>query len=65
MQPDQTRKLRGHHHARELELVRLLVEGSAVEMLADAAYQGLGAQTGGRVVKPPHRKFKKDVPDWY
>ncbi|WP_420715594.1 transposase family protein [Streptomyces sp. SBT349] len=34
-------------------------------MLADAGYQGLGAQTGGRVITPPHRKFKKDAPDWY
>ena len=33
--------------------------------LADAGYQGLGAQTGGRVVTPPHRKFKKNAPDWY
>ncbi|MGA5194029.1 hypothetical protein [Streptomyces exfoliatus] len=32
---------------------------------ADAGYQGLGAQTGGRVVTPPHRKFKKNAPDWY
>ncbi|MER7181789.1 transposase, partial [Streptomyces hyaluromycini] len=23
------------------------------------------AQTGGRVVTPPHRKFKKNAPDWY
>ncbi|MFE5826470.1 hypothetical protein ACFQ7B_32550 [Streptomyces erythrochromogenes] len=37
--------------------------GSAVEILADAGYQGLGAQTGGRVVTPPHRKFKKDPPE--
>ncbi|WP_431045427.1 transposase family protein [Streptomyces sp. P1-3] len=35
------------------------------EILADAGYQGLGAQTGGRVVTPPHRKFKKNAPDWY
>ncbi|MFE3169446.1 transposase family protein [Streptomyces sp. NPDC059224] len=28
-------------------------------------YQGLGAQLGGRVVTPPHRKFKKNAPDWY
>ncbi|MFB6895666.1 transposase [Streptomyces hydrogenans] len=27
--------------------------------------RGLGAQTGGRVVRPPHRKFKKDALDWY
>ncbi|MDA5286551.1 transposase [Streptomyces sp. Isolate_45] len=36
-----------------------------MEILADAGYQGLGAQTGGRVVTPPHRKFKKNPPDWY
>lgn len=27
--------------------------------------QGLGAQTGGRVVTPPHRTFKKNAPDRY
>ncbi|MFD6246389.1 transposase [Streptomyces roseolus] len=27
-----------------------------MEILADAGYQGLGAQTGGRVVTPPQRK---------
>ncbi|TVZ94915.1 DDE superfamily endonuclease [Streptomyces sp. BK340] len=52
-------------HARQLGLVRLLSDGPAVEILADAGYQGLGAQTGGRVVTPPHRKFKKNAPDWY
>ncbi|WP_405185826.1 transposase [Streptomyces anulatus] len=52
-------------HARELGLVKLLADGPAVEILADAGYQGLGAQTGGRVVTPPHRKFKKNAPDWY
>ncbi|WP_308114593.1 transposase family protein [Streptomyces sp. ISL-12] len=52
-------------HARQLGLVELLADGPAVEILADAGYQGLGAQTGGRVVTPPHRKFKKDVPHWY
>ncbi|MFD9099435.1 transposase family protein [Streptomyces collinus] len=52
-------------HARQLGLVKLLAEGPAVEILADAGYQGLGAQTGGRVVTPPHRKFKKNAPDWY
>ncbi|MER5371833.1 transposase [Streptomyces sp. NPDC002553] len=36
-----------------------------MEILADAGYQGLGSQTGGRVVTPPHRKFKKNAPDWY
>ncbi|MFJ6662209.1 transposase family protein [Streptomyces sp. NPDC091377] len=52
-------------HARQLGLVKLLADGPAVEILADAGYQGLGARTGGRVVTPPHRKFKKNAPDWY
>ncbi|MET9072253.1 transposase family protein [Streptomyces sp. NPDC004232] len=47
-------------HARQLGLVKLLADGPAVEFLADAGYQGLGAQTNGRVVTPPHRKFKKN-----
>ncbi|WP_307825261.1 transposase family protein [Streptomyces sp. M2CJ-2] len=51
--------------ARQLGLVKLLADGPAVEILADAGYQGLGAQTGGRVVTPPHRKFKKSAPEWY
>lgn len=51
--------------ARQLGLVKLLADGPAVEILADAGYQGLGAQTGGRVITPPHRKFKKNAPDWY
>lgn len=51
--------------ARQLGLVRLLEGGPAAEILADAGYQGLRAQTGGRVVTPPHRKFKKNAPDWY
>ncbi|MGY0068224.1 transposase family protein [Streptomyces sp. QTS137] len=45
--------------------IGLLSEGPVVEILADADYQGLGAQTGGRVVTPPHRKFKKNAPQWY
>ncbi|MFK0026539.1 transposase family protein [Streptomyces sp. NPDC090798] len=36
-----------------------------MEILADAGYQGMGAQTGGRVVTPPHRKSKKNAPAWY
>ncbi|MFI1760423.1 MULTISPECIES: transposase family protein [unclassified Streptomyces] len=52
-------------HARQLGLVKLLADGPAVEILADAGYQGLGAQTGGRVITPPHRKSKKNAPDWY
>ncbi|MFC8807744.1 DUF998 domain-containing protein [Streptomyces anthocyanicus] len=52
-------------HARQLGLVKLLADGPAVEIFTDAGYQGLGAQTGGRVITPPHRKFKKNAPDWY
>jgi hypothetical protein len=52
-------------HARQMGLAKLLADGPAVEVLADAGYQGLGAQTGGRVITPPHRKFKKSAPAWY
>jgi hypothetical protein len=48
-----------------LGLVKLLADGPAVEIFADAGYQGLGAQTSGRVITRPHRKFKKNAPDWY
>ncbi|MFF3208975.1 transposase family protein [Streptomyces sp. NPDC002962] len=51
--------------ARHLGLSQLLADGPFTEILADAGYQGMGAQTGGRVVTPPHRKFKKNAPDWY
>ncbi|WP_405467626.1 transposase family protein [Streptomyces canus] len=51
--------------ARQLGLVELLVDSPFLEILADAGYQGMGAQTGGRVVTPPHRKFKKNAPAWY
>ncbi|MEV1063645.1 hypothetical protein [Streptomyces sp. NPDC050263] len=40
-------------------------DGAAVVILADAGCQGLGVQTGGRVVTPPHRRFKKNAPEWY
>ncbi|WP_239081805.1 transposase [Streptomyces sp. SID9727] len=36
-----------------------------MEILTDASHQSLGAQTGGRVVTPPHRNFKKNAPEWY
>ncbi|MGV9892991.1 hypothetical protein [Streptomyces tendae] len=49
-------------HARQSGLVKLLADGAAVEIVADANYQGLGAQTGRRVITPPHRKFKKNAP---
>ncbi|MGW6009172.1 transposase family protein [Streptomyces sp. NPDC055210] len=52
-------------HARQLGLVTLLAGVPAVEVLADAGYQGLGTQTGGRGVTPPHRKFKRSQPAWY
>ncbi|MFB7611245.1 transposase family protein [Streptomyces gardneri] len=65
MQPNQARKCADITHARQLGLVKLLADAPVVEILADAGYQGLGAQTGGRVATPPHRKFKKDAPDWY
>ncbi|CAM5651386.1 Transposase OS=Streptomyces griseomycini OX=66895 GN=FHS37_006751 PE=4 SV=1 [Streptomyces griseomycini] len=52
-------------HARRLGLVELLADGPAMAILADAGYQGLGAQTGGRMITPPHRKFKKNAPDRY
>ncbi|SEE23602.1 transposase [Streptomyces sp. TLI_105] len=52
-------------HARQSGLVKHLADGPFVEILADVGYQGLGAQTGGQVVTPPHRKFKKNPPDWY
>ncbi|MFJ8785282.1 transposase family protein [Streptomyces sp. NPDC102476] len=50
---------------RQLGLVELLVDSPFLEILADVGYQGMGAQTGGRVVTPPHRKFKKNSPAWY
>ncbi|MGW3210100.1 transposase family protein [Streptomyces sp. NPDC001135] len=51
--------------ARQLGLAQLLASGPFMEILADAGHQGMGAQTGGRVVTPPHRKFKKNAPAWY
>ncbi|WP_107050035.1 transposase family protein [Streptomyces bicolor] len=51
--------------ARQLGRVKLLADGPFMEILADAGYQGMGAQTGGRVVTPPRRKFKKNAPAWY
>ncbi|MCX4993664.1 transposase [Streptomyces sp. NBC_00568] len=48
--------------ARQLGLVALLANGPFMEILADAGYQGLGAQTGGRVVTPPHRKSRRTLP---
>ncbi|MFD8202784.1 hypothetical protein [Streptomyces sp. NPDC059701] len=67
LQPDQARlgSCADITHARQLGLVKLLADGPAAEIFADAGYQGLGAQTGGRMVTPPHRNLKKHAPDWY
>ncbi|MGX7829848.1 transposase family protein [Actinokineospora sp. 24-640] len=51
--------------ARDSGLTGLLAAADSVEILADAGYQGLGAETGGAVVTPPHRKFRKNPPTWY
>lgn len=51
--------------ARQLGLVQLLAGGPFMEILADVGYEGMGAQIGGRVGTPPHRKFKKDAPACY
>ncbi|WP_405552307.1 transposase family protein [Streptomyces canus] len=51
--------------ARQLGMVQRLAGGPLMEILADAGYQGMGAQTGGQVVTPPHCKFKKNAPAWY
>ncbi|WP_324604922.1 transposase family protein, partial [Streptomyces xylophagus] len=50
-------------HAHQPGLAKLPADGPAAEILADAGYQSLGAQTGGRMVTPPHRKLKKNAPD--
>ncbi len=52
-------------HARQLGLPELLAAQDDTTMLADAGYQGLGTESGGRVVTPPHRKFRKHPPAWY
>ncbi|MGW4911574.1 transposase family protein [Streptomyces sp. NPDC004270] len=52
-------------HARQLVRAQLLADGPFVEVLANAGYQGMGAQTGGSAVAPPHRKFKKNAPAWH
>lgn len=52
-------------HVRQLGLAKLLAGGPTVDILADAGYQGLGARTCGRVVTPPHCKFKKNAPERY
>ncbi|MFH9425692.1 transposase family protein [Streptomyces sp. NPDC017529] len=51
--------------ARDAGLVDLLGRHRGLRILAEAGYQGLGAQTGGQVITPPHRKFKKNPPTWW
>ncbi len=51
--------------ARDSGLAGLLAAADGVEILADAGYQGLAAETGGAVVTPPHRKFRKNPPARY
>ncbi|WP_436502026.1 transposase family protein [Actinokineospora sp. HUAS TT18] len=47
--------------ARDSGLTGLLAEAHGVQVLADAGYQGLGLETRGAVVTPPH-KFRKNPP---
>ncbi|MEU9298682.1 hypothetical protein [Streptomyces sp. NPDC048266] len=61
--PANARQLRGHHPPVRAGQAPGGRPGGGI--LADAGYQGLGAQTGGRMVTPPHRKFKKNAPDCY
>lgn len=51
--------------ARDAGLPALLEDTTGLRILADAGYQGLGAQTHGQVITPPHRKFRKNPPAWY
>jgi hypothetical protein len=62
---DPAGQLPGHHASPRLWPVDLLADGSGIEILADAGYQGLGAQTVGQVVTPPHWKFRTNAPEWY
>ncbi|MFC4329512.1 hypothetical protein ACFPC0_17250 [Streptomyces andamanensis] len=55
----------GGAQARQSGLVKLLAAGPAVEILADTGCQGPDAQTGGRVIMPPHRKFMKNSREWH
>ncbi|MFF4738201.1 transposase family protein [Streptomyces sp. NPDC001262] len=46
--------------ARESGLVDFLDTGPRVEIVVDAACQGHAGQTGGQIISPPHRKFRKN-----
>ncbi|WP_241195584.1 transposase family protein [Streptomyces sp. ADI93-02] len=65
---DHARKLRGHHPRPPVRAGQALGQRFRRAdpcRLPAAGCRGLGAQTGGRVVTPPHRKFEKNAPDWY
>ncbi|WP_254397813.1 transposase family protein [Streptomyces sp. AC558_RSS880] len=51
-----------HHPSPRVEL---LGRHRGLRILADAGYQGLGAQTVGQVITPPHRRIKKNAPTWW
>ncbi|WP_307160868.1 transposase [Streptomyces rishiriensis] len=36
-----------------------------MEIFTDACYRAVRARSGGRVMTPPHRKFKKSAHTWY
>ncbi|MFI6510834.1 transposase family protein [Streptosporangium sp. NPDC050855] len=47
--------------ARQSGLVDLLSDTRGLQILADAGYQGLGGQTGGQVLTPPHRRRGRNL----
>nr|WP_237297339.1 transposase family protein [Streptomyces sp. 3211] len=47
--------------ARDAGLVDLLADSINLQILADAGYQGLGAQTCGQVVTPPRKRRGKHL----
>ncbi|WP_335755661.1 transposase family protein [Streptomyces sp. 3211] len=47
--------------ARDAGLVDLLADSINLQILADAGYQGLGAQTCGQVFTPPHKRRGKHL----
>lgn len=51
-------------HARKLGLVKLLADGPAVVISPMPATRVWAPRPAG-VVTPPHRKFKKNPPEWY
>ncbi|MFJ9330271.1 transposase family protein [Streptomyces sp. NPDC101230] len=51
-------------HARQLGLVKHLTDGPPWRSSPMRAIRAW-AQTGGRVMTPPHLKFNKNPPEWY